>query len=164
MVVKCPHCGTKYEVEKKDLYHYTTCGVCGNGFVIGVTTSLQSSDEKSQQKDRQSASGTSVPHSRPFAGRIGSVATHPSVSLSNYEKVPEHVYFIAWLAYSFASFIASMLIGFVFGGVIGFFLGLAGVRMDSIISIGWVVGLILSMPIGYCSFRYIAIFIISKRK
>ena len=44
MDIKCPHCGTEYEVDKKDMYHYTTCEVCGKGFVLGATTSLFSSN------------------------------------------------------------------------------------------------------------------------
>ena len=40
MNIKCPHCGTEYEVEKKDMYRYTKCEVCGNGFVVGAMTSL----------------------------------------------------------------------------------------------------------------------------
>ncbi len=35
MNIKCPHCGTEYEVEKQDMYRYTKCEVCGKGFVIG---------------------------------------------------------------------------------------------------------------------------------
>ncbi len=36
MDVKCPHCGTEYEVEQKDLHRYTQCEVCGKGFVAGA--------------------------------------------------------------------------------------------------------------------------------
>ena len=56
MDVKCPHCGTGYEVEKKDMYHYTTCEVCGKGFVIGATTSLLSSGGPATSAARLSAS------------------------------------------------------------------------------------------------------------
>ena len=38
MDIKCPHCGTEYEVEQKDMYRHTQCEVCGKGFVIGATT------------------------------------------------------------------------------------------------------------------------------
>lgn len=44
MKAKCPHCGTEYEVEKQSMYRYTKCGVCGNGFVVGVDSSLLSSE------------------------------------------------------------------------------------------------------------------------
>ena len=43
MNIKCPHCGTEYEVEKKDMYRYTKCEVCGKGFVVGSETSMLSS-------------------------------------------------------------------------------------------------------------------------
>ena len=38
MDIKCPHCGTEYEVEKKDFGKYVTCESCGKGFVVGTTT------------------------------------------------------------------------------------------------------------------------------
>ena len=41
MDIKCPHCGTEYEVEKQDMYRYTKCQICSKGFVIGATTSFQ---------------------------------------------------------------------------------------------------------------------------
>ncbi|MBR3925046.1 MAG: hypothetical protein IKJ45_18150, partial [Kiritimatiellae bacterium] len=44
MDIKCPHCGTEYEVEKQDMYHYTKCEVCGKGFVLGATASHFSSN------------------------------------------------------------------------------------------------------------------------
>ena len=41
MNIKCPHCGTEYEVEQKYMYRYTKCEVCRKGFVIGASKSLQ---------------------------------------------------------------------------------------------------------------------------
>lgn len=38
MDIKCPHCETEYEVEKKDFGKYVTCESCGKGFVVGTTT------------------------------------------------------------------------------------------------------------------------------
>lgn len=93
MDIKCPHCGAEYEVEKKDMYHYTTCEVCGKGFVIGATTSLLSSDESAAPASRQAASRmsvapassrASVPRSRPFAGKIGNGASRPSAPSSKF--------------------------------------------------------------------------------
>ena len=46
MNIKCPHCGTEYEAEEKDLYRYTKCSVCGEGFVAGADTSVIASDDK----------------------------------------------------------------------------------------------------------------------
>lgn len=45
MNIKCPHCGTEYEVEKQDMYRYTKCEVCGKGFVVGSETSVLSSKD-----------------------------------------------------------------------------------------------------------------------
>lgn len=91
MDIKCPHCGTDYEVEQKDMYRYTKCEVCGKGFVIGATTSLLSSGESTTTDSRQLDSkfaasqasfGAFAPRSRPFAGRIGNGASRPSTSSS----------------------------------------------------------------------------------
>lgn len=74
--IKCPHCGTEYEVEKQDMYHYTKCEVCGKGFVVGATSSLlaESSTVHSSSGNQMMARGTkpqprgsAVPRSRPFA-------------------------------------------------------------------------------------------------
>ena len=74
MNIKCPHCGTEYEVEKKDMYRYTKCEVCGNGFVVGATTSLQKSADQSQQHpSRQQQTvpvHTASTRRGPLAGKI----------------------------------------------------------------------------------------------
>ncbi len=49
MNIKCPHCGTEYEVEKQDMYRYTKCEVCGKGFVIGQLVVPTMADEKVQR-------------------------------------------------------------------------------------------------------------------
>ena len=36
MNIKCPHCGTEYEVAQKDFGSFVTCESCGKGFVVGV--------------------------------------------------------------------------------------------------------------------------------
>lgn len=53
MNIKCPHCGTDYEVEEKDMYRYTKCEVCGKGFVIGATKSLQKVDGGGSEEEEQ---------------------------------------------------------------------------------------------------------------
>ena len=37
MNIKCPHCGTEYEVEREWYGQYTTCESCGKGFVVGMS-------------------------------------------------------------------------------------------------------------------------------
>ncbi len=53
MNIKCSHCGTDYEVEEKDMYRYTKCEVCGKGFVIGATKSLQKVDGGGCEEEKQ---------------------------------------------------------------------------------------------------------------
>ena len=53
MNIRCPHCGTDYEVDEKDMYRYTKCEVCGKGFVIGSTKSLQKVDGGGNEEESQ---------------------------------------------------------------------------------------------------------------
>lgn len=36
MKVKCPHCGTEYDIEHREFGRYVTCQICGKGFVAGA--------------------------------------------------------------------------------------------------------------------------------
>lgn len=36
MDIKCPHCGTEYEVEDEDFGRFVKCEICGKGFVAGT--------------------------------------------------------------------------------------------------------------------------------
>lgn len=49
MNIKCPHCRTEYEVEKKDMYRYTKCEVCGKGFVIGQSATPKKMDDEEHE-------------------------------------------------------------------------------------------------------------------
>ena len=55
MNIKCPHCGTEYEVEKKDMYRYTKCLKCGKGFVIGQLATTQKKNGVTQGNQATSA-------------------------------------------------------------------------------------------------------------
>ena len=76
MNIKCPHCGTEYEVEKQDMYRYTKCQVCGKGFVVGATSSLLAESSVAQPSSvkpsmvrgaKPRPQRSAVPRSRPFA-------------------------------------------------------------------------------------------------
>lgn len=41
MDVKCPHCGTEYEIEQREFGKFVDCQVCGKGFVVGVSAAKQ---------------------------------------------------------------------------------------------------------------------------
>ena len=87
MDIKCPHCGTEYEVEKQDMYRYTKCQVCGKGFVVGATSSLQATSSAVQPSrsnhvmvhgvESQSQTRT-VPRSRPFVN-VNKASGNPNV-------------------------------------------------------------------------------------
>ena len=71
--VKCPHCGTEYEIDKGELYRYVKCEVCGKGFVSGATTSLQMNDGDAAQSMATSPGvgkeeSTSAPQRKPRLG------------------------------------------------------------------------------------------------
>ena len=70
MEIKCPHCGVSYEVEKEEMYRYTTCGECGKGFVVGATSSLLSSDA-------QSASAIKAASAKPHASSASRINPVP---------------------------------------------------------------------------------------
>lgn len=36
MDIKCPHCGTEYEVADEDFGRFVKCEICGKGFVVGT--------------------------------------------------------------------------------------------------------------------------------
>ena len=50
MDLSCPHCGTEYDIEKKDMYRYTKCSVCSKGFVAGADSSLLTSKPSSSSE------------------------------------------------------------------------------------------------------------------
>ena len=42
MNIKCPHCGTEYEVVKDNIGMFVTCESCGKGFVVGARPDVKS--------------------------------------------------------------------------------------------------------------------------
>ena len=150
----CPQCGTQYEVDKKDLNRCITCGTCGNRFIVGAMNILH---EKSAYDFRAERIGYAQPR-----------MAMPCSSGNVEKKVPGWRCFVAWLAYSVVSLLTTILVCFVVGAIVGAVLGANGVSMSKIVdtcgSIGAVLGPIVSMPIGYFSFRYVAITIINRGK
>ena len=54
MNIKCPKCGTEYEVDKKDFGRFVTCQSCGKGFVVGAR-----SDSKTKVEEKVTSQGES---------------------------------------------------------------------------------------------------------
>ena len=77
MNIKCPHCGTEYEVEKKDMFRYTKCEVCGKGFVVG--------SEKSMLSSKNDSATTETSARAPKGGRFS--PRHPQGSTQHADKV-----------------------------------------------------------------------------
>ena len=96
MDIKCPHCGTEYEVEQKDMYRYAQCEVCGKGFVIGTTpntaTSAPAGVAVSSKAPRAAKKAGIWSHDKSHSRGVESQrkfadinASHPSSELSSKE-------------------------------------------------------------------------------
>lgn len=70
MKIKCPHCGTEYEVDKKDLFHYTQCRICGEGFVTGANNHMPSQNKSSVVIPKGSTKRTSTTSSEQNPGTL----------------------------------------------------------------------------------------------
>ena len=150
MNVKCPHCGTEYEVEKKDMYHYTKCEVCGKGFVVGAETSLQAEPSAARPSGgnqmmargaKTQPQGSAVPRSRPFANinkptaspnsqqrksRITNAARTDAAAPDKSDIPPESACLKAWAKYWLARILIILGVSFALGFVGGFVGSLTG--------------------------------------
>ena len=96
MNIKCPHCGTEYDIEQREFGKYVTCQVCGKGFVAGA---LQTREQTA----------------RPDAGSFGAV-----------DIPPESACLKAWVKYWLVRLVVVCVLSFIFGLVCGFVEGLTG--------------------------------------
>ena len=55
MNIKCPHCGTEYEIEKHEFGKFVTCHVCDKNFVAGVKQQGKSASPRSEPHDHQTS-------------------------------------------------------------------------------------------------------------
>lgn len=55
MDIKCPHCGTEYEIEKHEFGKFVTCHVCDKNFVAGVKQQGKSASPRSEPHDHQTS-------------------------------------------------------------------------------------------------------------
>ena len=81
MDIKCPHCGTEYEVEKQDMYRYTKCQVCGKGFVVGTeprATSSKDAKATTEETSRTPKGGRFSPRHAQTAQPCSENVTLPS--------------------------------------------------------------------------------------
>ncbi len=67
--------------------------------------------------------------------------------------IKESEYFVAWLVFWLCGTFGGFLIGAVAGGIVGFFLGAAGVDLNKIKLICGGVGFIIGIPLSYILFR-----------
>lgn len=150
MNIKCPHCGTEYEIEKKDMYRYTKCQVCGKGFVVGSDTSLLSSKPSPPKPSSPTPSNvprvptsstpprqreTKVPRSHPFsassfaAGARQAEKSATGVAVDS-SSLPPHITesdcLKAWATYWLERLLIICVVSSVVGLAIGFISGLTG--------------------------------------
>lgn len=96
MLIRCPHCGTEYDVDKSEMYRFVTCQVCGKGFVAGTV----------QQREASSTEETSGSGSHLF----------PSESVCSK----------AWFGYWLKRLLIVAVVSAVVGGVCGFVASVTG--------------------------------------
>jgi uncharacterized membrane protein len=63
-------------------------------------------------------------------------------------------YFKAWLLFFLIATVGGFVVGAIFGAVVGFTLGVAGMSVEVITLITGALGLIVALPISYFSFRW----------
>ena len=158
MNINCPHCGTEYEIDETEYGRFVKCESCGKGFVVGTAMN--------QQMPEAALLRTGASHMRRDIEReVDSAAANLSnrQSPSAYcTRIPEYRYFLAWLAYAVASWLGSTVIGMVIGAAIGAVMGANGASVSAIADICAIVGTVVSIPVGYFSFRYIASAILNR--
>ncbi len=77
--------------------------------------------------------------------------------------VKESEYLLAWFLFWICATIGGFILGAVGGGIVGFFLGAAGVDLNTIKLICGGVGLILGIPLSYILFRaFVGAMIVKK--
>lgn len=176
MNIKCPHCESEYEIDESICGRFVRCEVCGAKFVAGTSVAkkfaeaakaakdvvgIEAVDNRRAQEDwRRTANG----NTERVIGNADEDPPDCQFPAPSIVRVSEGKYFLAWLAYSAASWVASQLLGLVVGAIIGFFMGLNGASLQAIATTCAIAGTIVSIPVGYFSFRYIAITIINKSR
>jgi uncharacterized membrane protein len=63
-------------------------------------------------------------------------------------------YFKSWLIFFLVASVGGGILGMVFGGLLGGVLGAAGVPIKTITVVGGIVGLIISVPISFFTFKW----------
>lgn len=62
MNIKCPECGTEYEIDKYEYGRFVECAICGTGFVAGTSAAMKFEEgnrhkQKSMQQEPEPQSG-----------------------------------------------------------------------------------------------------------
>ena len=186
MNIKCPHCGTEYEVEREWYGQYTTCESCGKGFVIGTSASKQlgeaasaaadalkiaansayerikNIDWKAQQEQAKTAASSAYGKGKEFWRSLKGACEEWNLpnrqSLTPHDvRVPEYKFFLLWLAYAVVSWLGKIVIGILSGATIGVVMMANEASASAIVGVCATVGAVVSIAVGYFSFRYIVI-------
>lgn len=178
---KCPQCGLAVETDEAYRGQVVECPHCSKGIVVprgapeisarwtvpgtprgnGVRTAFPQEYQTPPARPGHGLQAVCPQCGQPCMGM-------PYASGNGKKTVSGWRYFVAWLAYSAASLLATALACFVVGAIVGAVLGANGVSMSRIEEICGNIGAVFfplaSIPIGYFSFRYIAITIINHGK
>ena len=186
MNIKCPHCGTEYEVEREWYGQYTTCESCGKGFVIGTSASKQlgeaasaaadalkiaansayerikNIDWKAQQEQAKTAASSAYGKGKEFWRSLKGACEEWNLpnrqSLTPHDvRVPEYKFFLLWLAYAVVSWLGKIVIGILSGAAIGVVMMANGASARDSVGVCATVGVVVSIAVGYFSFRWLAI-------
>ena len=88
MNIKCPHCGTEYDIEQREFGKYVTCQVCNKGFVAGARptrtrqTRADAADEIETNRNARPAKVNSTTFSH--GTKIQSVRKNPSMAFTRW--------------------------------------------------------------------------------
>lgn len=133
MDVKCPHCGTEYDIEQREFGKFVNCQICGKGFVAGASA------------------------------RRGSVAANKNdnaqiVPYGNSELKYVGIFLLYGVVTILSATILGMLLGFIVGGV----MGMLGCIMDTVVGVCSSLGVVVGFVISAICFRHIVLRFLDK--
>ena len=121
MSIKCPHCGTEYDIAQHEFGKFVTCQICGKGFVTGA---------KAQAKSTEHGNQTSRPKG-PLSGKIkrSSAYSNGMTAMQPSDRDVKFITPVVAMVLQMIGYVVAILCGFV-GFCSGF---LRGGPLDGIV-------------------------------